>query len=71
MAHITHIDAPRTNIIADFFSGLLEGLARVAESNHRMKEIHRLQAMTDEDLAKRGLSRDGIVQHVFRDVYYV
>lgn len=71
MAHITHDVAPRGNFIADMLNGLFEALARVGESSHRMKEINRLQAMSDEQLAARGLTRDGIAHHVFRDVYYV
>ena len=71
MAHITHEAAPRGNFFADMIDGFLNTLARVAESSHRMREIERLQAMSDEELAERGLKRDGIAHHVFRDVYYV
>ncbi|GAA4225626.1 DUF1127 domain-containing protein [Sagittula sp. NFXS13] len=71
MAHITHDAARSGNFFADFFNGLLDGMARIAESGHRMKEIERLQAMSDADLAKRGLTRDRIAHHVFRDVLYV
>lgn len=71
MAHITHEGAPRRNVLADMFNGMMEGLARIAESSHRMKEIERLHAMSDADLAKRGLKRDEIARHVFRDVFYV
>jgi uncharacterized protein YjiS (DUF1127 family) len=71
MAHITHEAAPRGNMIAEFFNGLIEGLARIAESNHRLKEVERLNALSDEALAKRGLRREDIARHVFRDVFYV
>ncbi|EBA10345.1 hypothetical protein [Sagittula stellata] len=71
MAHITHESAPRRNVLADMFNGMMEGLARIAESSHRMKELERLQAMSDEQLAKRGLKREDIARHVFRDVMYV
>ena len=71
MAHITHEAAPRGNFIADMFNGFIEGLARIAESNHRLKEIERLSAMSDADLARRGLKREEIARHVFRDVFYV
>ncbi len=71
MAHITHDAAPRGNIIADFFNGMIEGLARIAENNHRLKEIERLNAMSDDALSKRGLRREDIARHVFRDVFYV
>lgn len=71
MAHITHDAAPRGNFLTDMFNGMIEALARVAESSHRMKEIERLNAMTDAQLAARGLTRESIAHHVFRDVYYV
>jgi hypothetical protein len=31
---------------------------------HRMREIRRLETMSDADLAARGLSRDRIVAHI-------
>ena len=35
----------------------------------RQAEIRHLQAMSDAELAARGLTRDRIVHHVFRDLY--
>ncbi|MBP0483779.1 DUF1127 domain-containing protein [Sagittula salina] len=74
MAHITHDHAPRRGILETIMSGLngvLESLASIAENSHRMREIERLQALSDDELAARGLTRQGIAHHVFRDVYYV
>lgn len=42
-----------------------------AENSSRMKRIEALNAMTDEQLAERGLKRDEIVRHVFQDLMYV
>lgn len=39
----------------------------IAEAQSRSDEIQRLQALSDQELAKRGLTRDRIVHHVFRD----
>lgn len=37
----------------------------------RLREVERLQAKTDGELANLGISRDRIVHHVFRDIYDV
>jgi hypothetical protein len=58
-----------------FFSSLIDGLTRgftqVAEANSRIREVERFQAMSDTALAARGLKREDIVQHVFRDVFWL
>ncbi|MCC1494910.1 DUF1127 domain-containing protein [Cognatishimia sp. F0-27] len=50
--------------IGDFF-------ALITESNWRVREAERLQAMSDRELAQRGLRREDIGRHVFRDLFYV
>ena len=37
------------------------------EMGTRQAQVARLSALSDDDLAARGLSRDRIVQHVYRD----
>ena len=58
-----------------FFSSLLGGLTRgmsqVVEANSRIREVERLQALSDEALAAKGIRRDDIVRHVFRDLYWL
>lgn len=58
-----------------FFSSLLDGLTRgmsqVVEANSRIREVERLQAMSDEALASKGIRRDDIVRYVFRDLYWM
>jgi uncharacterized protein YjiS (DUF1127 family) len=58
-----------------FFSGVLDGLTRgmsqVVEANSRIREVERLQAMSDDALAAKGIRRDDIVRHVFRDLYWL
>ncbi|MFW2587937.1 DUF1127 domain-containing protein [Sagittula sp. SSi028] len=71
MAHITYDDSARRGILSSMFHGMMDTLTRAAESSHRMKEIERLQGLSDAELAKRGLTREGIAHHVFRDIYYV
>ena len=50
---------------------VLNVLIRIAEANPRMREIERLQGLSDDALAKRNIRREDIVRHVFRDVYYI
>lgn len=73
MAYVTN--APVEGIRSRFARAgraVLKGLERffvsAMENNSRMREIERLRAMSDEDLASRGLTRDRIAMHVFRDV---
>jgi hypothetical protein len=55
-----------------FLAGIgarLEAFLEFAYQSSRMArmsaEVERLQALSDDQLARRGLSRDGIVRHVF------
>lgn len=57
--------------ISSFFQSVFNGLTAIAETNSRVKEAERLNALSDAQLAKIGLRREDIVRHVFRDVYYV
>ena len=42
-----------------------------AEKQARTEQIAELRALSDEELAQRGLSRDTIVHHVFSDKLYL
>ena len=76
MAHITH-SAPVAwplNALAGLgraFQSFFLALSVASTSDARLREMERLQALSDEELAKRGLTRDRIVNHVFRDLFYV
>ena len=48
-------------------SALGEGLVEVLETGARLREVARMRAMSDAELAVHGLTRDDIVAHVFRD----
>ena len=50
--------------IASAFSDAMEG-------NARLRTVRRLQALSDEQLAQRGLTRDGIVPHVFASYFHL
>jgi len=42
-----------------------------AEKQSRADQIAELKALSDEELARRGLTRDSIVHHVFADKLYL
>lgn len=43
-------------------------LVQIAENNSRLKQVEFLQSLSDEELARRGLTRDRIPMHVFSDM---
>ncbi|MBT8153196.1 hypothetical protein KMP13_04690 [Epibacterium ulvae] len=61
------------NITAVFkpFVALGKFLVQLGESNARVQVMRKLMEMSDEELAKRGLKREDIVQHVFADKFYI
>lgn len=78
MATMNTTAAPRGTLftgiahgVAGFFETVFSGLVKLAETNGRVKQIERLSAMSDAELAARGIERTDIVRHVFRDIYYV
>ncbi len=46
-------------------------LVAYGEAQARHGRIKALSALSDEELADRGLTRDGIVRHVFADKLYL
>ncbi|KFE36395.1 hypothetical protein [Thioclava atlantica] len=54
-----------------FGQRLAAAFTRFMERQSRQEEIARLEAKTDAQLAAMGLTRDGIVRHVFRDRFYL
>ncbi|MEQ9449562.1 MAG: hypothetical protein RLN70_11770 [Rhodospirillaceae bacterium] len=63
--------APRTNVFGQIGHRIMNALVAMAEANGRVKQIERLQSLSDAELASRGIKRDEIVHHVFRDMYHV
>lgn len=56
--------------IGSFLGRFGESLMRANEASTRIEQMQVLQAKSDEELARLGIKRDGIVHHVFRDLYY-
>lgn len=65
------VAASTRNPLVAFGEAILNTLVRIGEQNARVKEVERLSALSDAQLAQRGLRREDIVQHVFRDMYFV
>ncbi|MFZ5964310.1 DUF1127 domain-containing protein [Thalassococcus sp. BH17M4-6] len=53
------------------FNRFWEMLLRASERNHRYRTVQALNAMSDEKLAARGIKRENIVRHVYRDLFYI
>ena len=54
-----------------FFARLGESFLRYAERQSRTDQIARLEALSDAELGKLGVTREGIVGHVFRDKMFL
>ncbi len=76
MAHA--ISHHGTGLFARAFSAIgtaLDTIGRAltvnAAAEARLREVNRLQALSDQELTDLGLKRDRIVQHVFRDIIMI
>ena len=73
MAHITF--TPTVTPITEFFMRPLRAvgnhMAAIMDSNSRIQLVDQLNAMSDAELAELGIKRDEIVQHVFKDMFYL
>ena len=56
--------------IAGFFNSVARAVMAASTGQARLDEATRLRAKTDAELAEMGLTRDGIIHHVFRDVHW-
>lgn len=76
MAHVTQsTPTPAVMRLWDgtmsFFRSFGTAMKISSTSETRMREIARLNTLSDEELAAMGLTRDRIVHHVFRDIYFI
>ncbi len=67
----TDFVSERSNVISRVLGGIGNFFVSMAENNHRVKELERLSAMSDEELAKIGLRRDQIIHHAFADMMHI
>lgn len=63
---IQHAGALRVRF-SRLFASIGEGFVAYADRRSRRAQIEALNALSDSELAARGISRDQIVAHVFRD----
>lgn len=70
MAHIVATPVTKLSFLAPF-AAIGRGLVWLAENNTRMRQVEKLNNMSDEALAEQGLKREDIVRHIFRDTFYV
>ncbi|RNF33849.1 DUF1127 domain-containing protein [Paracoccus methylarcula] len=52
------------NALAAPFTAIGRFLVLLAEANPRMRELDRLSRVSDEDLAAKGLTRDGEIRRI-------
>jgi hypothetical protein len=55
----------------DFFHNLGNSIDLAASSNSRMRQMEQLNALSDAELTAKGLRREDIARHVFRDILNV
>lgn len=71
MATLTTNTTGNRNPLFAFGAAILAWFENYADSKSRRAEYEALQAMSDADLSKMGLTREDIPHYVFRDLYYV
>ena len=73
MANIT-TNAQATNWglgLSGLFRALGNAIVTLGEANSRVRRAEALQALTDKELAEKGLKREDIPRHVFGDIFFV
>lgn len=74
MAHVTdntHIHTSFLQVLKAPFAAIFNAMVMVGEASSRSQETQFLYSLSDEDLAARGLKREDIVRHVFRNYMHL
>ncbi len=74
MAHVANASQSGSrllNTVSGWFASLWKAAHDQAAFENRMRQMRKLESLSDDELAKLGITRDRIVNHVFRDIYYV
>ncbi|WP_292286400.1 DUF1127 domain-containing protein [Marivita sp.] len=71
MAHTQTFQGQKPSFLANLIEGLTRGMGQVMDANSRIREVERLQMLSDESLAAKGIKREEITRHVFRDVFWM
>ena len=73
MAHITantHGAHWRFSLTG-LFRAIGTAMVTLTETNSRVRRAQALQALSDAELAEKGLKREDIARHVFGDMFYI
>ena len=65
----TQASRPSVGFFAFIAGGISTAFHRVVEAQDRSPQVRRLEALSDEELAAKGIARTDIVRYVFRDIY--
>lgn len=65
------VTGPLGRFLAKLGAKLGQGLIEMAENDPRMKQMRELHALSDEQLAARGLKREDIARHVLGPHYFL
>lgn len=75
MAHTAYHTAPAVfeilAVLAKPFTALGKALIAYGDRNSRYATLNKLLALSDAELAQRGLKRDHLVRRAFSDSYYL
>ncbi len=58
-------------LIGRVFATLGNALVSIGEANSKLRQVEALQALSDEELARRGIKREDIVRTVFVNTGWV
>ena len=70
-AGAVHLLKTAGNSVLNMFQAVGNFFVMLAETNSRAQAVERLNAMSDAQLAARGLKREDIVRHIFKDMFYI
>ena len=51
-------------VVRDIFAGIWDALTRIGEANAKVRQINAYYAMSDDELAARGIKREDIIRLV-------
>lgn len=72
MAHIaTHTTSVDGGLVSRLVTSFWNGLMAISQANHLSRQVEALMALSDKELAARGLKREEIARHVFSTSYWI
>ena len=68
---VTHHRPSILSVLAAPFVWLGKIAVVVAENNRYAREMQYLSSLSDKELEARGIKREDIAHHVFKELYYI